>query len=162
MLGSRFVRLAAGLFVLSAVGALLWPQVTGYVSKFAVINAPILTVRAPMNGVISTPTPGLATAVKRDQVLLEIQARFAGQSEIVRATALVTAKSEQAAALQDEPPVETVSSPAITMLSRIFSAKSEMFALPEAHGDTITPPGWLEGVIKASNEQQTPTRQLAS
>ena len=102
MLGSRFVRFAAALFVLSAVGTILWPQATGYVSKFAVINAPVLTVRAPMNGVISIPTPGLAAAVQRDQIMLEIQGRNAAKSEAVRTSALVLAKSEQAAALQDE------------------------------------------------------------
>lgn len=61
-----------------------------------------------------------------------------------------------------QPSVETVSSPAITMLSRIFSARNEMFAMPEACEDTATPPDWLENIINATGNQQIPTRQLAS
>lgn len=102
MLGSRAIRIFAALFVCSAVIALLWPRATGYVSRFAVVNAPVLTVRAPINGVILAPTPGLAAPVARDDVLFDLRATQTSRSEIARLRAEWRVRSAEAAALLDE------------------------------------------------------------
>lgn len=102
MLGSRRIRLVAAGFVGSAVVALLWPQATGYVSKFAVINAPVLTVRAPIDGTIVVATPGVASPLRRDDVLLDVRATRASRAELARLQADVSAKTRQAGALLDE------------------------------------------------------------
>lgn len=90
------------MFGCSAVAALLWPRATGYVSIFAVVNAPVQTVRAPINGVIVTPTPGLAAPVSRDEVLIDLAATQTSRSEIARLTAEVTSREAEAAALREQ------------------------------------------------------------
>jgi len=102
MLGNRKIRIGAALFVCTAVAMLLWPQATGYVSKFAVINAPVMTVRAPMDGTITRATPGLATAIRRDSLLFDMRASRTSRAEIARLEAEVAAKSRQTDALRDE------------------------------------------------------------
>lgn len=102
MLGSRTIRILAALFVCSAVATLLWPRATGYVSRFAVVNAPVLTVRAPINGVILTPTPGLAAAVAKDDVLFDLQATQTSRSEIARLRAELRVRTAEARALEAE------------------------------------------------------------
>lgn len=102
MLGSRAIRILAAMFVCSAVAALLWPRATGYVSIFAVVNAPVQTVRAPINGVIVTPTPGLAEPVSRDQVLFDLAATQTSRSEIARLRAEAEAREAEAAALREQ------------------------------------------------------------
>ncbi len=102
MLGTRRIRVAAALFVGTAVVMLLWPRATGYVSKFAVINAPILTVRAPMDGTITRATPGPASAIRRDEVLFDMRASRASRAEITRLEGEVLSASRHARALRDE------------------------------------------------------------
>ena len=103
MLGSRYIRILAALFVCMAVAALLWPRATGYVSTFAVVNAPVLTIRAPINGVILSPSPGLAAPVGRDEILFDLLATQTSRSEIARLRAeSVTAEAEAEALRQQE------------------------------------------------------------
>ncbi|MBT8416104.1 MAG: HlyD family secretion protein [Silicimonas sp.] len=102
MLGSRTIRIIAALFVCSAVAALLWPRATGYVSRFAVVNAPVLTVRAPVNGVIVSPTPGLAAAVARDDILFDLRATQTSRSEVARLRAELQIRTAEAHALREE------------------------------------------------------------
>ncbi|NNL35182.1 MAG: hypothetical protein HKP35_05140, partial [Silicimonas sp.] len=102
MLGSRTIRIIAALFVCSAVAALLWPRATGYVSRFAVVNAPVLTVRAPVNGVIMSPTPGLAAAVARDDILFDLRATQTSRSEVARLRAELQIRTAEAHALREE------------------------------------------------------------
>lgn len=99
MLGSRTIRIIAALFLCTAVVALLWPRATGYVSTFAVVNAPILTVRAPINGVIMTPSPGLAAPVRRDETLLELRAPQTSHGEVSRLKAEFAVEEARARAL---------------------------------------------------------------
>lgn len=109
MLGSRTIRILAALFVCSAVVALLWPRATGYVSTFAVVNAPVQTVRSPINGVIVSPTPALAEPVTRDQVLFDLLATQTSRSELARLRAEAMAhEAEAAALLQQERAAEVV------------------------------------------------------
>lgn len=81
MLANRKMRIAAAVFILTAVLNLLWPRMTGQVSTFAVVNAPVVTVRAPINGRIVRPAPGLASPVTRDDILIDIRATFEHRAE---------------------------------------------------------------------------------
>ncbi len=95
MLGSRLIRIAAALFVGVAVINMLWPQATGHVSKFAVINAPIVTVRAPMDGVVVDGTPGFAMPVRRDDVVMSLHGSYESRADITRAEAEVAGRARQ-------------------------------------------------------------------
>ena len=102
MLGSRTIRILAAVFVCMAVFSLLWPRATGYVSTFAVVNAPVLTVRAPVNGVIVSPSPGLAAPVSRDEVLFDLLATQTSRTELSRLRAEAGALEAEAKALLHE------------------------------------------------------------
>ncbi len=102
MLGSRKIRVAAAIFVLTAVANLLWPRATGFVSTFAVVNAPVVTVRAPVNGIVLQPSPGLSAPVQRDDVLFDMRSTFDGRTDIARLKGELIAKEGQAEALRDE------------------------------------------------------------
>ena len=102
MLGSRTIRILAALVVCSAVLALLWPRATGYVSTFAVVNAPVLTVRAPINGIILDPTPGMAAPVSRDEVLFDLLATQTSRAEVARLRAEAAALRAEVGALRDQ------------------------------------------------------------
>ena len=102
MLGSRTIRILAAVFVCMAVFSLLWPRATGYVSTFAVVNAPVLTVRAPINGVIVSPSPGLAAPVSRDEVLFDLLATQTSRTELSRLRAEAGALEAEAKALVHE------------------------------------------------------------
>ena len=102
MLGSRKMRIACAVFILTAVVNLLWPRATGFVSTYAVINAPVMTVRTPINGVVLQATPGLAAPVSRDDVLFDMRATFDSRTQLARLIGEKTAKSAQVSALRAE------------------------------------------------------------
>lgn len=76
---SRMIRLSATTLLIGAAGVTFWPQVVSYVSTSAVVNAPVVRVKAPFNGVITSVSVGHAgTAVHREGPLLSLaQARAA-------------------------------------------------------------------------------------
>jgi len=115
MLGSRKLRIASAIFILTAVANLLWPRATGYVSTFAVVNAPVMTIRAPINGVVLQATPAIAAPVSPEDILFDMRATFDGRTQLARLVGEVTAKSAQAAALRTE---ETTTREAIALLRK--------------------------------------------
>lgn len=106
MLGSRVLRISAAAFVIAAIVALMWPQVTGYVSTYAVVNAPVHTIRAPVNGTIVRPSPALAAPVTRDQTLLDLKASRESRAEITRLRARIRSQSTHIDGLEAEADVQ--------------------------------------------------------
>ena len=102
MLGTRKVRIASAVFILTAVVNLLWPRATGFVSTYAVVNAPVMTVRAPINGVVLQATPGIAEPVSRDDILFDMRATFDSRTQLARLIGEKTAKAAQVSALRVE------------------------------------------------------------
>ncbi len=102
MLGSRKLRIATAIFVLVAVFQLLWPSATGFVSTFAVVNAPVVTVRAPINGRIVMATNGISSPVTRQKVLLDIEKTFDAAPDIARLDGQILSTQVKIAALQAE------------------------------------------------------------
>ncbi len=102
MLGSRKMRIASAVFILTAVANLLWPRATGFVSTYAVVNAPVITVRAPINGVVLQASPGMAASVSRHDVLFDMRATFDSRTQLARLIGERTAKAAQVSALKAE------------------------------------------------------------
>lgn len=91
---SRMIRLSAATLLIGAVGTTLWPRVVSYVSTSAVVNAPVMRVKAPFDGVVTSVSVGEAgTAVHREKPLLSLaQSRAAtGQITALGAEAQVVA-----------------------------------------------------------------------
>lgn len=63
MFGHRLLRVTVACGLLVAVVLTLYPYVFHYVSTGAVVNAPVVTVRSPFDGVVTTPSGDISTAV---------------------------------------------------------------------------------------------------
>ena len=74
MLGNRALRLSAATMVLAAAGMTLAPHATSYVASSAVVNAPVIPLKAPFDGVIRAQSPGLADPVRPGAPLLVVAA----------------------------------------------------------------------------------------
>lgn len=74
MLGNRALRLSAATMVLAAAGMTLAPHATSYVASSAVVNAPVIPLKAPFDGVIRAQSPGLADPVRPGAALLVVAA----------------------------------------------------------------------------------------
>lgn len=70
MFGHRFLRVAVGLGLTAAVGVTFYPSVFHYVSTGAVVNAPVVTLRAPFDGTVTAPSTGISTSVSPDDPLV--------------------------------------------------------------------------------------------
>ena len=84
----------AGVLVV-ALGATLFPYATSYVSSSAVVNAPIINVTSPINGIVSVPSKGAAVAVLDGETLLVIENSQTGRGAAEGLqTALLTLSGE--------------------------------------------------------------------
>lgn len=63
MSSTRSLRIGLSLLLLTGVAALLAPYATSYVSTSAVVNAPLITLRAPFDGRIREASPATARPV---------------------------------------------------------------------------------------------------
>lgn len=72
-MSSVFVRISAATILLAVVGTSLVPYATGFVATSAVVNAPVVAVRAPFDGSIVTPSGDFATPVIAADQLIEMR-----------------------------------------------------------------------------------------
>ena len=84
MLASRRIRVAVGIFMLAAVWNIFWTRATSHVSTQAVVDAPLVTVRAPTDGTILTASPRLGSGVSPMTTLLELAPRDTSPEDVLR------------------------------------------------------------------------------
>lgn len=94
------VRLTAAAFLLGATTITLAPHVVSYVATSAVVNAPVITVRAPFDGVVSAASGNLSAPVARGGTLVALQADRADRTAVAELTARRTAISGERIALE--------------------------------------------------------------
>lgn len=102
VLGSLKVRLLLTALVGVAVFDLLYPRVVGFVSTSAFVNAPIISVRTPFDGVIETPSKSRAEGLRAGEVLLEFEAARRSRTELARLAARQAALEGTETALSDQ------------------------------------------------------------
>ena len=121
---SRMIRLSAATLLIGAAGVTFWPQFVSYVSTSAVVNAPVVRVKAPFNGVVTSVFVGDAgTAVHRDGPLLSLaEARAAtGKITAIDAEAQVVAAGISALEVQ----IASVEAVASELRTRIAAHRAE-------------------------------------
>ena len=130
MLGSRTLRIVAALFMLVAIFSVLYPRVTGFVSTSAVVNAPLISVRAPFDGVVERASKDRAQAIRQGEVLFGLRASRESRAELARLIARretldgqVSALGTQITALRDistelEARLEAEASTSLRLISR--------------------------------------------
>lgn len=99
MLRHRLLRVTVASGLLTAVILTLYPYVFHYVSTSAVVNAPVVTVRSPFDGVITTPSGEISTAVAIQERLVIIAEDRSDQHIMNDLEAQVLATSGRLAAL---------------------------------------------------------------
>jgi multidrug resistance efflux pump len=85
-MGHRALRLGASAVVLAAAAMTLTPHVVSYVSSSAVVNAPVISVRSPFDGVIARASADLSAPVSPGQLLLELAADRADRTVLAELT----------------------------------------------------------------------------
>ena len=151
---SRMIRLSAATLLIGAVGATFWPQVVSYVATSAVVNAPVVRIKAPFNGVITSVSVGQAgTAVHRERPLLSLaQARAAtGEITAIDAEAQVVAAGISSLEAQ----IASVEAVASELSTRIAAHRAEAVLWIAAKGEILS-----AGIEKARAEHDLATREL--
>lgn len=78
-MSARFLRITTAVALLAAAGFSVAPYATSYVSISAIVNARIVSVEAPFDGVIRTPSKGVVQKVLEGEELFSIEnSRFFG------------------------------------------------------------------------------------
>ena len=73
MSANRNLRVGISLLLLAGVASTLFPYATSYVSTSAVVNAPLITIRAPFDGRLVDPLPRIATPVAQGEPLVALR-----------------------------------------------------------------------------------------
>ena len=67
------MRLSAATLLAGAAVATMAPHLTSYISSSAVVNAPLLSVRAPFDGLLDETSRAFANAVAPGELLLRLE-----------------------------------------------------------------------------------------
>lgn len=78
----KFLRIAAAVVLLGAAGFSVAPYATSYVSISALVNAPIVSIDAPFDGVIDVPSKGVVQRVSVDESLFTMDHGRVFKSEL--------------------------------------------------------------------------------
>lgn len=82
MFGNRVLRLSAAALVVGAAGMTLAPHATSYVATSAVVNAPVIQIKAPFDGVVRRASAAIADPVQSGETLLALAADRADRTAI--------------------------------------------------------------------------------
>ena len=102
---NRTLRLSAAALVLGAAAVTLAPHATSYVATSAVVNAPVILIRSPFDGVVATPSADIAAPVGAGAPLLVLRADRADRSGLAALEAerrTIAGEQESLARLSDE------------------------------------------------------------
>ena len=78
------LRVSAAAVLVASVATAVVPHLTDYISTNAIVNAPLVSVNAPFDGVVDMPSLGPARAVRKGDVIVELR-EDRNQSSGVRA-----------------------------------------------------------------------------
>ncbi len=98
----RVARLAAGLFVLVAAAVILSPHAFNFVSRSAVVNAPIISIKSPFEGLLISKPRRPGEPVSPGEPIVEITASMTPTAEVARLKAHVRALHEERLAILAE------------------------------------------------------------
>jgi len=80
----RTMRIATGLACLGAALTVFIPHLTSYISRAAVVNAPIISVKSPFDGALMSDALTPATPVLPTSTIVELQASRSSRTELAR------------------------------------------------------------------------------
>lgn len=98
-MGHRFLRMLAAAGLLAGAFYTLAPYVFSYVATSAVVNAPIVTVRSPFDGVVIRASGEIASSVGAGDTLLQVSANRVDRTSLAELEARRTAVTGELAAL---------------------------------------------------------------
>lgn len=118
------IRLSAATLLIGAAGMTLWPRVMSYVSTYAVVNAPVVRVKAPYNGLVTSVSVGQAgTAVHRKRPLLSLAQSRAATGQVTALDAEAQVVAAETSSLQVQ--IASIEAVANELSARIAAHRSE-------------------------------------
>ncbi len=147
MFSNRFLRLTAAALLMLAVCWTLFPHATNYISTSAVVNAPLLSIKSPIDGRIEAASSGLAEAVATGQRMVLVQSGRKDREllqELLARDHLLAAETEAKARQARE----------------LSALRAEMARREELYRSELA--GWLRvhsAELRAELEAATATRQ---
>ncbi|QFT29406.1 hypothetical protein FIV00_02805 [Labrenzia sp. THAF82] len=85
----RAARIAAGVACLGAAFMIFAPHATSYISRSAVVNAPIISIKSPFDGALMSDALTPATPVLPATAIVELQASRSSRTELARLEARI-------------------------------------------------------------------------
>ena len=143
----RVARLAAGGICLGTAVMLIAPYVLNYVSRAAVINAPIISVKSPFDGVLVSPALTPATAVLPDTAVVELRASRSSRTELARLDARIATLIREEASIERE--IKTLRKLDAELVSRMRDVRELARNVLEAQLDG------LKGELASARERQS-------
>lgn len=98
----RAARIAAGLACLGAAFMIFAPHATNYISRAAVVNAPIISVKSPFDGALMSGALTPATPVLPATAIVELQASRSSRTELARLEARIGILAREEASISTE------------------------------------------------------------
>lgn len=102
MFGHRFLRVTVAAGLLSSAGLALYPHVFTYVSTSAVVNAPVLTLRSPFDGIIAQASGPISEVFSSNQEIFAVQEDRADYYAMANLEARMTTIEGEMAALDKQ------------------------------------------------------------
>lgn len=98
----RFARLAVGSFVLVAAAVVLSPHAFNFVSRSAIVNAPVISIKSPFEGLLMSRPRRPGEPISPGIPVVEISASMGTTVEVARLTAHARALGQERGAILDE------------------------------------------------------------
>lgn len=80
---TRVVRISAASLVIAASASTVFPHLTSYVATSAMVNAPLISVKAPFDGIVRQPSEELAAVAPVDRPLFSLIAERTDRQAII-------------------------------------------------------------------------------
>lgn len=143
---NRKVRILAGAACLGAALLIIAPHMTNYISRAAVVNAPIVSIKSPFDGVLVSDALAPATPVMPATAIVELQASRSSRTELARLEARIGTLAREAASMEEQ--IETLNLLDAELLERMEKVRSLAMEVLEAQIDG------LRGELAAARERQ--------
>jgi multidrug resistance efflux pump len=89
MISERTFRIGAGVACVAAALSIIGPHVVTRVSQAAVVNAPVISIKSPFDGILTSDAMAPATPILPGTALFEVQASRSSRTELDRLRARI-------------------------------------------------------------------------
>lgn len=142
----RKARVVAGVACLGAAFMIVAPHMTNYVSRAAVVNAPIVSIKSPFDGVLTSEALAPAAPVLPASAIVELQASRSSRTELARLVARIGTLAREEASIAIE--IDTLTALDVELVVRMERVSALAGGVLKSRLDG------LRGELAAAHERQ--------